>query len=205
MSFVITCGDEGVQINEGTRLSFVGAGVKLAGFEDAVQLLTTTLKSVSDDPISFAASEENAWIKQQFELNTWEQASATMQQQVEALADKVGLQYAGLLPFADPQEIEHGIKGHMVRPKGIHIANKIAFTLGGGEQTYHLGHYQISADWVAEADTDLIKQVIQPQIDFYLQLAKEDSLPFEFELEGPLGEETAAANKAALEKAGFGG
>jgi hypothetical protein len=202
MTYVITCGDEGVQINEGTRLSFIGAGVQLEGFSKVVAILKKILKDDKDN-IAIAASEQNDWIKDQFTLDNWEQASATMQQQVEALADKEGLKYAGLLPFADPRQLKNGVKGHMVRPKGIHIANKIGFTLAGGEQTYNLGRYLISADWVAKADTALIKKVIQPQIDFYTKLAKQD-LPFHFEMEGPLGEEVAEANKKALAKAGFG-
>lgn len=199
MTYVITCGDEGVQINEGTRLAFVGSGINLSGFSKAVKLLKKILK----EKISIVASDQNDWTKEQFELSNWEQATATMQQQAEALADKEGLQYAGLLPFADPKELKHGVKGHMVRPKGIHIANKIGFTLAGGEQTYNLGRYLICADWVAEADTDLIKEVIQPQVDFYNKLAKQE-LPFDFEMEGPLGEKVAEANKKALAKAGFG-
>lgn len=199
MSYVITCGDEGVQINEGTRLAFAGAGVHLEGFQDVVPLLQKALGDVEDNTIVMAASDENSWIKNEFQLDTWEQASATMQQQVEALADQVGLAYAGVLPFADPEELKHGIKGHMVRPKGIHIATKIAFTCAGGEQTYHLGQYQISADWVSLADASLVEQVIKPQVEHYRQLANNEELPLEFELEGPLGEDQAAANKAVIE------
>ena len=62
------------------------------------------------------------------------------------LADKNDLLYAGEFPFADPEELEHGVKGHMVRPRGIHIANKICFTVAGGEEVYNLGQYLISAD-----------------------------------------------------------
>ena len=200
MTYVITCGDEGVQINEGTRLAFAGAGIKLEGFSQAVALLKKVLK----EDVGIVASDQNDWIKQQFELDNWEQTSATMQQHVEAIAEKEGLKYVGILPFADPRQLKHDIKGHMVRPKGIHIANKIGFTLAGGEQTYNLGRYLISADWVAKAKTDLIKKVIQPQIDFYTKLAKQD-LTFDFEMEGPLGEEVAEANKKALAKAGFDG
>lgn len=202
MSYVITCGDEGVQINEGTRLAFVGSGVKLAGFSEAVALLKKVLLSISpSEKLSLVASEENDWIKQQFELSNWEQTSATMQQQVQALADQEGLGYAGVLPFADPEELKYGIKGHMVRPKGVHIANKIVVTCGGGEQTYHLGHFLISGDWAAAAKPELIRQVLQPQIEFYTRLSKREQLPLEFELGGPLGEATAKINQEAVQAA----
>ena len=39
MAYVITCGDEGVQINEGTRLGVVGSGFNLDGFSKVVKLL----------------------------------------------------------------------------------------------------------------------------------------------------------------------
>lgn len=201
MSYVITCGDEGVQINEGTRLAFLGAGVKLAGFPEVIEVLKRVLNHSSAQKIVMAASEENDWIKQQFELNTWEQASATMQQQVQALADQVKLGYAGNLPFADPEELKYGIKGHMVRPKGVHIANKIVVTCGGGEQTYHLGHFLISGDWAAAANPDLIRQVMKPQVEFYTRLSKREQLPLEFELAGPLGEATAKLNQEAVQAA----
>jgi len=37
--YVITCGDEGVQVNYGIRLAFAGAGLELPGFHDVVKLL----------------------------------------------------------------------------------------------------------------------------------------------------------------------
>jgi hypothetical protein len=198
MSFVITCGDEGVQINDGTRIGVLGAGISIDGFDKVVPLL----KKVFKDDLRIAASEENAWVKEALELSTFEQADASMQQQAQVLADKLGLLYTGILPFADPQELENGIRGHMVRPKGIHIANKISLTLGGGEQTYHLGHYVISADWVAKADTALVKSFIGQQIEFYNKLAKRE-LAIELEMEGVLGAEIAEQNKKKLAEAGI--
>ena len=195
MAFVITCGDEGVQINEGTRLAFIGAGVKLDGFSEVVPLLQAQFGA----DLRIATSEENDWVRSQLSLATYEQADASMQQHAEVLADRHQLLYSGFIPFTDPKVLEHDIKAHMVRPHGIHIANKICFTLGGGEQTFNLGCYVISADWVAGAPAKLVKQVIEPQIEFYKKLAKRD-LAFVFELGGVLGEEAAAKNKAALLK-----
>lgn len=196
--YVITCGDEGVQVNEGRRLAFVGAGFQLKGFSEVVKILKKTL----DMELRVVSSQENDWIKQQLELQNWQQVNAMMQQHIAALADKEGLLYAGYLPFTDPRKLEHDIKGHMVRPHNVHIANKICFTLGGGEQVYNLGQFQISADWVAQAPKALVKEVILPQIEFYKALAKRD-LPFVFETRGELGEAVAAKNKAALEAAGI--
>lgn len=199
MPYVITCGDEGVQVNEGTRLGFVGSGFKLPGFPQAVAIL----KKMLGEDIRVVTHSECDWIKSQLDLSNWEQVEASSQQYIEALADKEGLLYSGLFPFADPKELKHGIKGHMVRPKKIHIANKIMFTLGGGEQTYNLGCFVISADWVAQAPKEVVAEMIEAQVAHYTSLVNTDELPFVFEMEGPLGEEVAAANKAMLESIGI--
>jgi hypothetical protein len=199
MVYVIACGDEGVQLNEGRRLAFAGSGFRLEGFSNAVELL----KGLFGADLRLVSSEENDWVKEKLDLKNWEQVNASAQQHTEALADKEKLLYAGYLPFTDPTQIEHGVKGHMVRPHNIHIANKIMFTLGGGEQTYNLGHYVISADWVHLADEALVKQVLEPQIAHYCGLAKRDKLEMVFETEGELGEEVAEKNKVVLNKLGF--
>lgn len=199
MSYVITCGDEGVQINEGTRLAFTGAGFRLDGFSEVV----TLLKSIFRQDLRIASSEQNDWIKSKLDLKNWEQVNASAQQHIQAIADKEGLLYSGYLPFADPKNLNHEIRGHMVRPQGVHIATKICFTLGGGEQKYNLGCYVVSADWVSQAKPALIKQVILPQIEFYTQLNHGEKPLFVFEEEGELGAEVAQKNKLALEKAGI--
>jgi hypothetical protein len=198
MKYVITCGDEGIQINQGTRLAIVGAGYNLEEFSEIVK----ALKSLLGEEIAIAASEENSWIKQQLDLSTWEQADASMQQHIAALADKQGLHYSGILPFADPQELEHGIKGHMVRPHGIHIGTTITFTLDGGEQTYHLGQYLISAEWVSSVDPEVAKKAIETQVAHY-KLLGGGELAFSVQTGGELGEEVAAKNKAVLESFGY--
>jgi hypothetical protein len=199
MSYVITCGDEGVQINEGVRLGVVGAGFELDGFSTIVK----ALKKLFGSDIKIASNEENSWIKEKLDLANWEQANASAQQHIEALADSEGLLHAGFLPFADPQALAHGIKGHMVRPKNIHIAMKIALTLAGGEQTFHLGQNIISAEWVHLVEPKLAKKIIEEQIAFYQKIAGETPLQVVFVEEGELGEEIAAQNKAVLEDLGF--
>ncbi|MBD3250426.1 MAG: hypothetical protein GF381_02565 [Candidatus Pacebacteria bacterium] len=196
--YVITDGDEGVQINTGVRLAFAGAGYQLDGFDRAVEILLDKLSS----KIMIASSGQSDWMKQKLDLDEWEQVNASSQQQIQALADKHGLAYAGFLPFDDPEELEHGIKGHMVRPKGIHLANKICFTLGGGEQTYNLGQYLISADWVSFAKPAEVEQVIVPQIEFYQELAGKE-LSLIYQTDGKLGEKVAQKNLKALQKLGL--
>lgn len=198
MPFVITCGDEGVQLNEGTRIGLLGAGV---GVEQAPEIITALKKILPNEPV-IAASQENDWVKQVVEANTFEQANASMEQRVQELADQVEVGYAGILPFADPQDLEHGVRGHMVRPKGIHIGTTLSFTCGGGEQTYHLGNFVISAEWVTEFDSKEVEQVMKIQTEFYTKLAKQE-LKISFEMEGELGEEVAAKNRAVLEKLGY--
>lgn len=193
MSFVITCGDEGVQINVGTRLAVVGAGINLPDFS----LIVAALKKLLGSDLRVAASEENDWVKKELGLDTWEQTNASFQQEAQVLADREGLLYAGNLPFADPQELKHEIKGHMVRPAGVHIANSVCFTLDGGEQTYHLGQYLISAEWIGEVDRDKARELLKTQVDFYQSLS---SMPLKFTTQegGVLGEAHAAGVKALL-------
>ncbi len=198
MAYVITDGDEGIQINTGTRLGILGAGLKLEGFTEVV----AALKKILGKELRIVSNAENHWVKEQYELADWEEANALMQQKVEALADENGLLYSGHIPFADPQELAHDIKGHMVRPQGMHLANKISFSLGGGEQVYHLGHYQISADWAAAVKPALVKKFVVPQIEFYQQLAGRE-LPIVFEAEGSLKKSVISANRDQLEKIGI--
>lgn len=195
--YVITCGDEGVQVNAGTRLAFVGSGYELPGFPDVVKIL----KKLLGTKLYIVSSQENDWIKEKMDLSDWEQTNASAQQKVEAMADQLKLQYAGFLPFSDPKKLKYEVKGHMVRPKKVHVANKICFTLGGGEQTYNLGCYQISADWVAGAPKKLVEQVILPQIKFYEKLAGR-KLSLVYEMSGALGEKLAQKNLKALQKIG---
>ncbi len=199
MPYVITCGDEGVQVNEGTRLGFVGAGFRLEGFNKVVK----ALKSLFGAEIRVAASEECDWMKQQLELSNWEQVTASSQQHIEALADREKLLYSGFIPFTDPKKLDHDIKAHMVRPREVHIANKLCFTLAGGEQTYNLGCFLISADWVHKVDFEVAKQIIMDQVAFYKKLAKRDDLEVLFETEGELGEKVAQKNAEVLKKMGF--
>jgi len=197
--YVVTCGDEGVQINEGIRFGFVGAGLKLDDFDKAIK----ALKSLVGEDLRIGSSEECDWIKEKFELSDWEQTNASAQQHVEALADKENLLYAGYLPFKDPRKLRYDIKGHMVRPHNVHVANKIGFTLGGGEQIYNLGCYLISADVVHKVSTKVAKQLINTQIEFYKKVSGNKNLEFVFEREGILGEKIVAKNIKALKKIGI--
>ncbi len=196
--YVITDGDEGVQINDGTRLGFAGAGFKLKGFSEAVKILKKNLTK----KIRLASSAQSAWMQEKLELDDWQQVNAMAQQKLHALAEKEKLMYAGFLPFEDPQEIKHGIKGHMVRPKGIHLANKICFTFGGGEKVYNLGQFLISADWVSEADSKLVEDCIMQQLEFYRGMTSTE-LKLVYQTGGILGEEKALENKAVIEDLGI--
>ncbi len=204
--FVIACGDEGVQINHGRRFAFVGAGLKLAGFEQALTGLRQTLSdngfAEQASQLAVAANEENSYVKQVFALNDFEEADASMQQHLQVLAKNHDLQYAGILPFADPLELAHQVKGHMVRPKGIHIANKICFTLAGGEQTYNLGQYLISADWLSAVPLAVAKELLAVQVAFYESLAGR-KLSIVHETAGIFEEAVVDANLKVLQELGY--
>lgn len=198
--FVIACGDEGVQLNEGVRLGVVGSGIR---FEHAPKIIAALKKTFPLEQLRVVASQENDWIRAQFDLATFEQADATMQQQAEVLADKEELLYGGFLPFADPKNLQHGVRGHMVRPRKIHIANAICFTVGGGEQVYNLGRYMISADWLHAADFSVAKAAIEEQVAFYTKLGTGE-LKIVIIEEGQLDDAVKAKNKATLKKLGYG-
>ena len=59
MAYVNTCGDEGIQINEGTRLGILGAGFEMAGFPQVIKVL----KKLLSENIRIVANAENEWIK----------------------------------------------------------------------------------------------------------------------------------------------
>lgn len=204
--FVITCGDEGVQINHGRRFAFAGAGLRLVGFEQALSALRQVLEQEGfgdqAKQLAIAASEENSYAKQVLELNDFEEANASMQQHLQVLAKKYDLRYAGILPFADPLELDAEVKGHMVRPKGIHIANKICFTLAGGEQTYNLGQYLISADWLSVVDLTAAKELLAAQVAFYEGLAGR-KLSIVHTTEGIFQEATVDSNLKILQDLGY--
>lgn len=203
--WVIADGDEGIQINFGRRLAFLGAGFKLKNFDKALSAIKKMIAAYPDkrdQKLRIVASEENAYLKEILKLNDFDEANASMQQHLQALADQEKLLYVGLLPFADPLELKHDIKGHMVRPRKIHIANKICFTLAGGETTYNLGQYLISADWLAFADRAVAKVLIDEQVQFYERLAKRPLL-LVMEEQGDLPSELVAKNKAVLLSLGY--
>jgi hypothetical protein len=204
MPWVIACGDEGVQINTGRRLAFLGAGLQLEDFSQVLKAVRQMMKQSTntDDQLRLVANEENAYVKEVLALNDFDEANASMQQHLQVLADREDLLYAGILPFADPLELAHEIKGHMVRPRNVHIANKICFTLAGGETTYNLGQYLISADWLAFADLDLAKKTLATQVAFYEKLAKRP-LQLVVEETGVLPAEIIAKNKAILQSLGY--
>lgn len=196
--FVIADADEGVQINAGTRLGFAGSGFMLDGFEQVIAILK---KEISNQ-MRIVSSGESDWIKQKLDLKQWDEVDAMAQQHLQSLADEHELLYAGFMPFADPQDVDHQVKGHMVRPHGVHLANKICFTLGGGEQKYNLGQFVVSADWLFKASKKVVKQVIMLQVEF-LQTLSSGKLQFVYQLGGVLGEKVAKKNKALLEGLGF--
>lgn len=196
--YVIADCDEGVQINTGIRLGFVGSGYELQGFSQVAKILNKLFSG----QLVMAASSQSSWMKDKLGLTDWDEINAMAQQHIQALAEKENLLYTGFLQFADPKALEHGIKGHMVRPKDMHLANKICFTLGGGEQVYNLGQYLLSADWLSEASEDLAKKVVKQQVDFLQNMSK-TPLKLVGQMNGILGKEVAVKNKKILAEIGY--
>jgi hypothetical protein len=208
---VIADGDEGVQLNHGRRFAFLGSGFRLAYFSQVVDALQKTIlnnfpKEQKDKKLKIAASEENAWFKQELNLNDWDETNASTQQHLAALADQLKLEYVGILPFADPKELEAGVKGHMVRPHNMHLANQVCFTIGGGEEVYNLGQYLISADWLVDftnngkKNMSQAKELLKIQLDFYQSLAGDTKLKILIEEKGPFSKDLSKKNHQILNK-----
>lgn len=197
--YVITCGDEGVQINVGKRLGFIGCGYEIEGFSKVVK----ALKKLFKRDFRLAINQENEWIRSRSDFTSWKQINAAAQKSVEAIAKEEDLLYAGYLPFTDPRQLKHDIKGHMVRPHDVHVANSISFTLDGGEIVYNLGHFVISADWVHKLPKKLAEKIIKDQVKFYKSLVPKMRLKIVFEEGGILGEKIAKKNRKALNKMGI--
>ena len=208
---VIADGDEGVQLNHGRRFAFLGSGFHLPHFPQVIKALQKTIidnfpKEQLDKKLKIVASEENSWFKKELKLNDWDETNASAQQHLAALADQLKLEYAGILPFADPKELEAGVRGHMVRPHNMHLANQLCFTIAGGEEVYNLGQYLISADWLAnftdngKKNMAKAKELLEVQLNFYQSLAGETKLKVLIDDQGPFVEELSKKNQEVLDK-----
>jgi len=211
MPLVIADGDEGVQLNHGRRFAFLGSGFRLPHFSQIIKSLQKVIdnnfpKEQVEKKLKIAASEENAWFKEKLALNDWDEANASTQQYLEALADQLKIQYVGILPFADPKELKAEVKGHMVRPHNMHLANQVCFTIAGGEEVYNLGQYLISADWLADFTNNgkknmtEAKEFLKNQVDFYQSLAGDNKLKVLIEKQGPFEQKLVEKNQEILDK-----
>jgi hypothetical protein len=211
MPLVVADGDEGVQLNHGRRFAFLGAGFRLNHFSEIIKSLQKVIndnfpQEQQDKKLKIAASEENAWFKEKLELNDWDEANASAQQHLAALADQLKMDYVGILPFADPKELKLEVKGHMVRPHNMHLANQVCFTIAGGEEVYNLGQYLICADWLVDFTNNgkknmaEAKEFLQTQLDFYQSLAGDNKLKVLVEEQGPFESKLVEKNRQILDK-----
>lgn len=208
---VVADGDEGVQLNHGRRFAFLGSGFRLPHFPEVIKSLQAVIndnfpKEQKDKKLKFTASEENAWLKEKLELNDWDETNASAQQHLAALADQLKFEYVGILPFADPKELKSAVKGHMVRPHNMHLANQVCFTIAGGEEVYNLGQYLISADWLAEFTNNAkknlaeAKELLEIQVNFYQSLAGDTQLKVLVEEQGPFESKLVEKNRQILDQ-----
>lgn len=191
---VLASCDEGLQLNEGFRLGFVGAGLGVDNFD---QVLKALKKVLQVEKLNIVSSQDDDFhIKR---VPNIKKQHVFIKDKFDFFAGKYNLDYVGHLDFKEPQNLKNGVKGHMVRPVGIHVAQNICFTLGGGERTYDLGNFVFSAEWVSLVDYDLAKEVMIKQIEFVKKLAF-GKLNFIFQQEGDLSEDLVEKNKKIMEK-----
>lgn len=190
--WVIASGDEGLQLNLGVRFAFVGSGYHAPHFKQALQALCQL--APAKQKLFLASMQEDDWLAQQLQTKNPNLYQETLTQ----FAATHKLPYAGQFDYGDPRELADGaVKGHLVRPPKIHVADRICLTIGGGEQTYNLRHFVISADFVSELKPKQAQELITAQIDFYRQLSGED-LPLTLETAGPLPADVKKANQQVL-------
>lgn len=190
---VITSGDEGVQLNVGTRLGFIGSGFALPGFEAAVKTLKKLFKKRD---LVLVSIQEDDWLAEKLQTHN----PNLYQENITKVAKANKLTYVGQLDYGDPRNLEdNATRGHLVRPPKIHVADRIIFTVGGGEQNFNLRKIVVSADYLFDLNEDEAEEIITTQVKFYHQLIKKTP-KFEIEEEGELEAEIKAKNKAVLEK-----
>ena len=193
--YVVTSVDEGIQLNSGVRLGFVGGGIDLPRFNEAIKILQEVLPLEEKQRIAVISSQEDQWQDDHLQSRN----SLTIKDKYDELAAANDLYYAGHLDFGDPKVLLNDIKGHLVRPPKIHVADSIRFTCGGGEQVFNLRNYVISADWVFKADENLARELLAAQIDYCHMIAGR-KLKFDYEIDGELDPKLAAINREFVEK-----
>jgi len=188
-SWVIASSDEGLQLNEGRRLGFVGAGYDLPYMKQVLAVLEYDLGT---RPLLVSAQEDD-WLAAKLESKN----QAIYDEKLQDFAAGLGLEYAGQLDFGDPKDLSGGVRGHLVRPPKIHVAEQICLTVGGGEETYSLEQFVISADFAHGLDAELVTALIGSQIDFCQQLLGHP-LKVVVSDKGPLSAALKTANKAKI-------
>lgn len=188
--YVIASGDEGLQLNSGRRLGFAGAGYALPYFSEAVAVLSRDLGA---KPV-LASAQEDDWLAVKLESKNQTFYDETLAETAKGL----GLVYAGQFDFGDPKDLEAGVRGHLVRPPKIHVAEQIVITVGGGEVNYSLQQFVISADWAHALTPEQTKALLQVQIDFYSEIVGK-KLPLIINEEGVLSQEIKAANRSQVD------
>ena len=192
--YVITGTDEGIQLNAGVRLGFAGAGLELAGFEMALQILKESLP-LEGAKITVLSSQEDKW--QDDAVGGRNQTA--VREKFEDFAEKNGLEYLGHLDFGDPKPYSDEVKGHLVRPPKIHVADTVCLSCGGGEQVFNLRHYVLSADWLFKADQTKAKALLKKEFEYCQEVAGK-KLKVDYEIAGDLDPKIAAINKEFAEK-----
>jgi hypothetical protein len=191
-SYIIASGDEGLQLNSGRRLGFVGSGYGLEFFPQALKVLRADLSS----NLVLTSTQEDDWLAVQLKSKN----PNLYQETLTKFAADHDLPYIGQFDYGDPRELDdHLTKGHLVRPQKIHVADQICFTIGGGEDTYNLRQLVISADYLHGLTPKQAAAIITTQVQFYRQLLAR-SLKFSVATAGSLADNFKNRNKTALDQ-----
>lgn len=202
--YVIASIDEGIQLNAGIRLGFVGSGIGLEGVDQALAAWKTLAQKVGLEfgDLYLLSSQEDEWQNEIVKSRNINIVTTKMKKWAKSL----GTVYAGQLEFGDPREYIPakkdflGVRGHLVRPPKIHVATDITLTCAGGEEKFDLRNYVISADWLAGMkDQELAQKILRTEIDYCQKIAGR-KLPLQYDLEGAFGQDIAQQNQALAQK-----
>ena len=202
--YVIASIDEGIQLNAGIRLGFIGGGLGLEGATQALEAWKKVVQKAQLDTskLYLLSSQEDEWQDEAIKSRNINIISTKMKK----WAKEIGAIYAGQLEFGDPREYISakkeflGVRGHLVRPPKIHVATGITLTCGGGEENFDLRNYVISADWLlGMSDKKLATKILQTEVEYCRNIAKRE-LPLQYDLEGAFGQKIAEQNHKLAQK-----
>ncbi|MCL2110310.1 hypothetical protein FWH30_01895 [Microgenomates group bacterium] len=191
---VIASSDEGLQLNDGVRLGFVGAGLGIAELDEIIEVLQEQMEKSGDGELVIVSSQEDDIQDDLLQTRN----IGMVAEKMTAFASKFKIGYAGHIDFGDPRNINLGVRGHLVRPPRLHVADSVCFTLAGGEHNFSLRHFVLSADWVFALGRKKATKILTAEVAALEKLSGK-KLKITYDMKGDWDPKIAAVNKEIVE------